>query len=296
MSSSSSLALPIATVRTYYQLTKPGIIYGNVITAAAGFFLAAQGSIHFGLFLATLAGISAVIGAACVCNNYIDRGIDAKMDRTKKRAIPLGSVSGRSALLYASSLGIIGFGLLAAYVNLLTVIVGLVGVVFYVVFYGLAKRHSIYGTEVGSVSGSIPVMAGYTAVTGHLDLAAWLLFLILTLWQMPHFYAIALYRQKDYAAAGLPVLPIVKGDQVTKLRIIAYIVLFGGASLALATYGYAGFTYAGLMLLVTGMWLWRGIAGFKTTNTVSWARMMFGFSLTVLLTFSFGIALTTWLP
>lgn len=294
---SASPALPVANVfRTYYRLTKPGIIYGNVITAAAGFFLAAHGSIQFGRFLATLFGTSLVIAAACVTNNYIDRDIDKRMDRTKKRAIPLGSVSGRSALLYATLLGVSGFSLLAMFVNGLTVAAGAVGVVFYVALYAYAKRHSVYGTEVGSVSGAVPVMAGYMAAAGRFDMGALLVFIVLVFWQMPHFHAIALYRKKDYANAGLPVLPVVKGARTTKIRIIAYIILCGLAACALTVAGYTGYTYLTLMVVMTGIWLWRGLRGFKAADDAAWGRMMFGFSLLVLLAFSFGISLTQWLP
>lgn len=286
----------LAVIKTYYRLTKPGIIYGNAITAAAGFFLAARGQIDFWLFIATLLGVSSVIAAACVCNNYLDRGIDAKMERTKKRALVEGSVTNRNALVYAAILGVVGFGILAVYTNILTVIVGVIGIVFYVVVYGLAKRRTIYGTEVGSISGSMPVVAGYIAVTGRFDMTAFLLFLVLTFWQMPHFYAIAMYRAKDYAAAGLPVLPVKKGMHQTKVRMLAYTVAFGLAACALTIFGFAGYSYLAVMVLASAAWLWRGFRGFKTMDDTKWARKMFGFSLVVLLAFSLGISFDNFLP
>jgi heme o synthase len=284
------------TLKTYYRLAKPGIIYGNAITVAAGFFLASRGQVNFWLFMATLVGVSSVIAAACVCNNYLDRGIDAKMERTKKRALVDGLVTNRNALIYAAVLGAIGFGILAVYTNALTVYIGIVGIVFYVALYGLAKRRTIYGTEVGSVSGSMPVVAGYVAVTGKFDTTALLLFLVLTFWQMPHFYAIAMYRAKDYAAAGLPVLPVKKGMRQTKVRMLVYTVAFGLAAGALTVFGYAGFTYLAIMVLVTAAWLWRGFKGFRTMDDNKWARKMFGFSLVVLLAFSLGISFDNFLP
>ncbi len=284
------------TLKAYYRLTKPGIIYGNAITAAAGFFLASRGAINFLLFIATLLGTSAVIAAACVYNNYLDRGIDAKMERTKKRALVQGAIKDRSALVYASILMVFGFGILMIYTNLLTVYVGVTGIVFYVVVYGLAKRKTIYGTEIGSVSGSMPIVAGYTAVTGRFDLTAILLFLVLTFWQMPHFYAIAMYRAKDYAAAKLPVLPVIKGMRQTKIRMIAYIVAFGLAAMSLTLLGHTGYIYLALIVVTTTAWLWRGIAGFKIMDDVKWARRMFGFSLVVLLVFSLAISFDRFLP
>jgi protoheme IX farnesyltransferase len=286
----------LATIKAYYRLTKPGIIYGNAITAAAGFFLAARGQVDFWLFIATLAGVSTVIAAACVTNNYLDRGIDAKMERTKKRALVDGTITNRSALLYAAILSALGFSILALYTNTLTVAVGLVGIVFYVILYGLAKRRTIYGTEVGSVSGSMPIVAGYIAVTGRFDMTAFLLFLILTLWQMPHFYAIAIYRVKDYAAAGLPVLSVKKGMHQTKVRMLIYTFAFGIAACALAVFGHAGYCYLAVAVIVSTAWLWRGFKGFKTMDDTKWARKMFGFSLLVLLSFSLAISFDNLLP
>ena len=284
------------TVKTYYHLTKPGIIYGNGITATAGFLLASRGRVDFWLLIATLIGVSSVIASACVCNNYLDQGIDAKMERTKKRALVDKTISNRSALIYAAVLSIIGFATLITFTNALTVIVGVIGIVFYVALYGLAKRKTIYGTEIGSISGSMPIVAGYTAVTGRFDLTALLLFLVLTFWQMPHFYAIAMYRAKDYAAAKLPVLPVVKGMYQTKIRMMIYTLAFGLAASSLTFFGFTGYTYLSIVVIATGAWLWRGFNGFKTMDDVKWARKMFGFSLIVLLAFSLGISFNNFLP
>ena len=282
--------------KRYYRLTKPGIIYGNAITVAAGFFFASKGVIDLGLFLATLAGVSLVIGSACVFNNYIDRGIDAKMSRTKQRATVTGHISGRQDLSFATVLGFAGLGLLVAFTNITTVVVGLIGLVFYVILYGVAKRRSVYGTEVGSVAGAMPIVAGYTAITGQLDMTAGLLFLILAFWQMPHFYAIALFRISDYANAGLPVMPVKRGVDVTKQRMLAYIVCFALACAALALAGGANYTTLVVSLAASGAWLWRGLRHYSTTDTTLWARGLFGFSLLVLLAFSISIASSAWLP
>lgn len=191
-------------------MTKPGIVYGNTLTATAGFLLGAKGAIDYWLLLATLAGIAFIIGSACVFNNYIDRDIDAKMVRTKKRALAHGLVPAGKAITYASLLGIIGFFILSLSTNFLTVALGTVAFFDYVVLYGISKRRTAYSTIVGSIAGAIPPAAGYTAVTNRLDGGAVLLFIILVFWQMPHFYAIAMYRYDDYKAAGLPVLPVKK--------------------------------------------------------------------------------------
>jgi protoheme IX farnesyltransferase len=272
--------------KTYYSLTKPGIIYGNILTAAAGFLLASRWHIDFSLLFGLIVGTSLVIGSACVFNNVIDRGIDIKMARTKKRALVSGAVTPRSALVYATVLGLIGFTTLIALTNWLTVVVGIVAFVDYVVLYGLSKRRSVYGTIVGSISGAAPIVAGYTAVTDRFDRAALLLFLILVFWQMPHFYAIAMYRLKDYTAANIPVLPRVSGMKNTKIQIMAYIVAFAAACTLLTVFGYTGVIFLIVMLVISAAWLWQGYAGFTTREDTAWARKMFFYSLIVMVTLS----------
>ena len=273
-------------LRAYYALTKPGIIYGNIITTAAGFLLASKGVIDFGLLVAIMVGTSLVIGSACVFNNYIDRNIDLAMERTQKRALVTGKITGPQALSYAAVLGLLGGLVLIRYTNWLTFAIGAAAFVDYVVLYGVAKRRSVHGTIVGSIAGAAPIVAGYTAVTGRLDAAAVILFIILVVWQMPHFYAIAIYRLKDYRAAGLPVLPAAHGIRATKLQIIIYIVAFIAATEALTLYSYTGYIYAVGMAVIGLVWLGKGVAGFSARDDTKWARRVFFFSLVTLLGFS----------
>ena len=283
-------------IKEYYQLTKPGIIYGNLITAAGGFLLASKGHIQWGLFLAILAGTAFVIGSACVFNNYIDRGIDQKMERTKQRAMVKGSISGPAALTYGTILFILGFIVLAWYTNWLTLGIGILAFIIYVAVYGLSKRRSVHGTIVGSFAGAAPVVAGYTTVTDRFDLGAFILFLILVLWQMPHFYSIAMYRLDEYAAAEIPVLPLKTSLRTTKIQILAYIVAFIVAVAALTVFGYAGYTYLVVMVLLGLAWLRLGITGFKAKDDAKWARKMFRFSLIVILALSVMLAVGSVLP
>ncbi len=273
------------TLKTYYWLTKPGIIYGNALAAAGGFLLASWGMVDIGLFVATLVGMSLAMASACVLNNYIDRGIDAKMARTKKRALVTGTVSAQAAVIYAVALGVAGTTILWIFTNPLVVAVGLGGGFAYLVLYGIAKRRSIHGTLVGTLSGAAPLIGGYVAVTGQFDLAALLLFIIMVVWQMPHFYAIAIFRSADYKAAGIPVWPLKKGVLSTKRYMVFYIVMFIAASSLLTLFGFTGYIYLAVMMLVGLWWLRLGIMGWQTTDDVVWARRLFGFSLIVLLTF-----------
>jgi heme o synthase len=270
-------------IKAYLSLTKPGIIFGNLITAAAGFFLASKGHIHFGLFLAVLLGISFVIASACVVNNYIDRGIDKKMARTRNRALVAGVISGRNALLYAAALGIAGFLILTFFTNFLTVFLGFIAFFVYVVLYGIWKRRSIHGTIIGSISGALPPVAGYCAVTNRIDTGAVILFIILVAWQMPHFYAIALYRLHDYTAALLPVLPVKKSIFVTKVHILFYIIIFIIAAFLLTALRFTGYIYLVITAIFSFAWLGFAIKGFRTNNTTHWARKMFLFSLAIII-------------
>jgi heme o synthase len=276
--------------KDYYELTKPGIIYGNALSLIAGFAMASSRVISQGghsdpwLFGAALFGLSLVIASGCVFNNYIDRDIDGAMERTKNRPLVKGRVSNTSAILYATCLGILGFFFLARYTNFLTTGVAVLGFIFYVGMYSLwGKRRTVYGTLIGSVSGAVPPVVGYTAVSGRLDVGALLLFLILVFWQMPHFFAIAIRRSKDYAAAAIPVLPLTSGIKRTKIVMAFCISAFVGASMLLAVFGYVGIWYIALAAVLGCVWLYLDVQGFRTRDDVRWARGMFFFSLIALM-------------
>jgi heme o synthase len=193
-------------IRLYYELTKPGIVYGNALTAAAGFVLASHGHIDWTLLILTLVGISGIIAAACVCNNYYDREIDARMERTKHRALAAGAASARAALIFGCALLATGCALLLVVHALLALGVALFGFAVYVFLYSPLKHRTGYALYVGAVAGAVPPVAGYAAVKGVLDIAALELFIFLFLWQIFHFLAIAAYRYDEYAAAGVPLL------------------------------------------------------------------------------------------
>lgn len=268
------------TVKAYYWLTKPGIIYGNLLAVGSGFFIAASRTdAYLALLAETAAAIALVIASACVFNNYIDRDIDKAMKRTSWRALASDTIPVRSALIFAFVLGLAGFTMLAAFTNRATFIVGLVGFIDYVAVYAWAKRRSWHGTLVGSVSGSAPLVAGYTAVTARFDAGALLLFLIMAFWQMPHFYAIAMRRLKDYKAANIPVLPAVKGMRAAKSQIIIYITAFMAADILLYALGYAGRFFAVVMGFYATIWLSLGVKGLSAANDKRWAKKMFLYSL-----------------
>ncbi|QZA58771.1 heme o synthase [Candidatus Rhabdochlamydia porcellionis] len=270
-------------IKTYFMLTKPGIIFGNVITAAGGFILASKAQVDPWLFLATLIGLSLLIASACVFNNYIDRNIDKMMERTKNRALARGVISLQKAIIFAVFLGLFGVLVLMLYINLLTTIIALAGFFIYVVLYSLSKHRSSYATAIGSISGGIPPIVGYCAVVNRFDMGAFLLFMIVALWQMPHFFAIAMYRLDDYAAASIPVLPAKRGVYITKVHMLFYIMAFLIPVCMLTLWGYTGYAYLIVVGLLGLIWLFLCIKGFKNTNDRLFGRQMFRFSLVVIM-------------
>lgn len=276
-------------IKLYIALTKPGIIFGTTLSFATGYYLASKGHIHLVASCMTLLGIALGLASACVFNNVVDRNIDAKMPRTKNRALARKLIPVRYALLFATILGSIGLFILFVYTNVLTVFLGFTGFLFYIILYGIAKRKSVHGTLVGAVAGALPLAAGYTAVTNRFDMGALLLFLIMGIWQMPHFYAIAMYRMKDYKNAGIPVMPLIIGTLATKIQIILYVIAFLAAEIALTLSGFTGYVYLFAILLVGTFWLFFGVRGFFLKDESAWARKMFFISLLALLTFSFVV-------
>ncbi len=283
-------------LRAYYRLTKPGIIYGNLLTVLAGYLFASQLNIEILTLISLLAGMALVIASACVCNNVIDRDIDAKMERTRERATVTGLISVRAALMYAAVLGVAGYATLFFLTNLATTVVAFTGMFFYVVVYGYTKRVTRTHTLIGSISGAAPILAGYTAYVTTIDTAGVMLFFIMILWQMPHFYAIALYRLDEYASAGIPLLPSVKGAYLTKIVISVYIAVFVCAEALLMILGYVGYTYLAVVLGFGIAWFFRSLNGFWAQDDAAWAKQLFFFSLKVLLAFCAAISFGTLLP
>lgn len=281
-------------MKNYYMLTKPGIIFGNIITTACGFALGSQGHFEFGLLIAAMIGLSLVIGAAGVFNNYMDRAMDAKMKRTKDRGFATGVVSVPKAMIFGASLVVSGLIILSVFTNLLTVLAAFTGFFIYLFLYTFLKYHTLYGTIIGSIAGGIPPVVGYCAASDRLDEGALLLFLILVLWQMPHFFAIAIYRFDDYTAASIPVLPIVKGMYATKVHMILYIMAFILCCLMLSLTRYTGLLYGVITIFLGISWLVLCISGIRQTEPSQerrWAQQMFRFSLIVIMGICLAIPL-----
>ena len=270
--------------KDYYDLTKPGIIFGNIITATGGFFLASNISNFQAIkFIAVMVGMACIIASGCIINNFIDYDIDQIMSRTKNRPTARGIIPLPIGIIYSATLAVVGVILLYTITNNLTVIIALFGLFIYVVIYSLwLKRSSQLGTIIGGISGAIPPIVGYCAVTNYFDTGAIILFLILFFWQLPHFWAISIFRIEDYTKANIPVLPIKKGIRYTQISMLILILIFSVIVSLTTLLGYTGWVYLILTLSINLYWLITGIKGFKIHSQLVWARKMFFISIIVI--------------
>ena len=240
------------------ELTKPRILVMVLVTTTLGFLLGNGTHGSLALLLLTLLGVGSATGGAAVLNNYLDRDFDARMARTRKRALPAGLIEPHRALSFGVGLVLFGVLLLAVEVNLLTGFLVLLAAFLYVLVYTPLKRVTWWNTTFGAIPGAIPPMAGWAAATGHVGAGAWALFAILFAWQHPHFFAIAWMFRDDYRAAGFKMLPVVEPSGLNTVRLtLGFSVLLIGVSLIPTLIGTAGWVYfAGtlsiglLMLLV----------------------------------------------
>ncbi|HCD59766.1 MULTISPECIES: heme o synthase [Exiguobacterium] len=276
------------TFKDYITLAKMGIVRADLITVFAGYVVAASYITDDVLLylwqtkwmlLWTLLGSGLVIAGSCYLNNYIDRDIDYKMERTMGRPSVTGKMDGQRIL--ALGLGILATGtVLLLIVNHVAAVFGLIGSFVYVVIYTMwLKRTHTINTVVGGISGAVPPIIGFAAVTPTLHIDAWILFLIMFVWQPPHFLALAMRRTEEYRAAGIPMLPVVNGFAITKRQIVWWIAVLIPSSLLLAHYGII---YMIVMALLGGYWLYMGLKGLKIQDEqaeIKWASKMFFFSL-----------------
>jgi protoheme IX farnesyltransferase len=228
----------------YLDLTKPGITLMVLFTTLAGLWLASRGIPPLGLTFFALLGTGLASAAAATFNNLLDRDLDATMERTRDRPLPAGRLRPAEALALGVSLTVASLTVLSALVNLLSAFLALLAIFAYVAIYtAWLKRSTPLGTVFGGVVGAIPPMIGWTAVTGQIDAGALVLFAILFLWQPPHFWALALLRTEEYRAAGLPMLPVVRGPEATWRQIVLYIAALLPVSLLLYPLGLVGLEY-----------------------------------------------------
>jgi protoheme IX farnesyltransferase len=280
----SAAARPV-TWKDFIYIAKPGILFSNLITTFGGFWIASQGVINWLMLVYSLVGTALVMASGCVLNNYLDRDLDTKMDRTRKRALPSGLISPNIVLRYGIILGVIGLAVLYFLVTPLASTLGLLGLFVYVWIYtAWLKRSSVWCTVVGAVSGAVPPVIGYVggSVSHTLDAGALILFAILFLWQPPHFWALGIRRVDDYRAAGFPMLPVVRGSHATKISMMRYVVPLVPVSMLLYHFGYVGVFYLFAAPLLGLIWVYLVVKGFKAEDETKWAKQVFIYSVNYL--------------
>ena len=264
----------------YYELTKPRMNFLVVATTAVGVAAAvrpggfAAGAIWI-LLVHALLGTALTAAGASVFNQWVERDVDRDMPRTRNRPLPAGRLRGGEAAAFAVLLSIAGVAYLAATVNLLTAGLGLLTLLIYVLVYTPMKRRTPWCTLVGAVPGAIPPMMGVTAVTGQITPLAWALFGILFVWQMPHFFALAIMFRDDYAAGGLKMLPVTDGLPATVRQIVGFSLLLLPVSLAPTLLGSAGWVYGAAALILGAAFLWCALACARTGGGRAEAKRLF---------------------
>lgn len=279
------------TLGAYYRLTKPRIIVLLLITTVPAMMLADGGFPSWWLVLATLVGGSLAAGAANAINMYLDRDIDEVMRRTRSRPLPAHQVPPQRALAFGFWLGACSFLFLAMTVNVLSATLALAAIAFYVVVYTMwLKRSTVQNIVIGGAAGAAPALIGWAAVTGSLALPAWVLFAIVVVWTPPHFWALSLRFSGDYAAAGVPMLPVVKGEDETRRQIFLYSLVLFATTLVLAPVAGLGPIYLGTAVLLGGVFVYRALLLWRSASSDrSWT--LFSYSIVYLAALFGAVAL-----
>ena len=257
-----------ARVGAYVALTKPRIIELLLVTTVPTMIVAEQGLPSVWLMAATVIGGTMAAGGANAINMYVDRDIDRLMERTKNRPLVTGAMSPRSALVFAVTLEAIAFLFLWSTVNLLSAVLAVSACLFYVFVYTLwLKRTSTHNIVIGGAAGAAPVLIGWSAVTNGLDWAPVLLFAIMFYWTPPHFWALAIRYRDDYAAAEVPMLPVVESLRNTSVRILLYTLLLWALTVAFSPVAGMGHLYLGSAIVLGGVFTWFAVRLLRTQGS-----------------------------
>jgi protoheme IX farnesyltransferase len=263
----------------YFTLTKPRVAVLLLITTLAAMLMAQRGLPSLQLIFFTLLGGALATGGAGAINHYLDRDIDELMGRTSARPIPAGMVPPLNALFFGICLGILSFTLMVAFVNVLSAGLTLFALLFYVFVYTRwLKRWTSLNIVIGGAAGAIPPVVGIAAVTNEVNWLAIWLFTIIFVWTPPHFWALALLMQREYAAAGVPMLPIVRGEEETRKQILWYSLVMVALTVAVWTLGFLGAIYIVSAIALGGMFIYYAVRLWRDATALA-ARKLFRFSL-----------------
>ena len=270
--------LPTAELGDYVALMKPRVMSLVVFTGLAG-LLAAPGELHWLLSAVAVLAIAIGAGASGAINMWYDRDIDAVMERTRKRPIPMGRVEPEEALTFGVVMACGSVLLMGIAVNFVAAGLLAASILFYVFVYTMwLKRRTPQNIVIGGAAGAFPPVIGWAAVTGNVGVESLVLFLLIFMWTPPHFWALALYRCGDYAAAGVPMLPVVSGKRETKRQILIYTILLAPVAVAPSLLGFAGWIYGSAAILLSALFLAAAVAVCRDDTDRS-AKRTFGFSI-----------------
>ena len=262
----------LALGKDYLLLTKPIVVALLLVTTYAGMVIGAKEFPSFSVSLVVLLAGYLAAGGSSAINQYIDRYDDEKMQRTAQRPIPAGRLTPGEGLAFGVAIALTSFYLMVAFVNLLAAMLTLAGIIYYVLLYSiLLKKTTVQNIVIGGGAGAIPPLVGWAAATGELNIPALFLFAVVFMWTPPHFWALALVRKKDYARAGVPMLPVVRGERETRWQILLYTIELVALTLVLPVFGLGGGIYLvgaavlGAGLLFSAWQVWRG-----SGNKVAW--------------------------
>jgi protoheme IX farnesyltransferase len=283
----TATAPPRSRAAAYVALTKPRIIELLLVTTVPTMVVADRGLPSLWLIVATVLGGTLAAGGANAINMYVDRDIDTLMERTKGRPLVTGELEPRPALTFAIGLEVAAFAWLSLTVNVLSAVLAVSACLFYVFVYTLwLKRRSEHNIVIGGAAGAVPVLVGWSAVTGTLDWAPVLLFAVIFYWTPPHFWALAIKYRDDYAAADVPMLPAVASMHTVAVRIIVYTVLLWGLTIAFTPVAGMGELYLASAIVLGAVFTWLAVQLLRDA-TAKRAMQLFGYSITYI-TLLFG--------
>ena len=255
------------TIKNYYELCKPNVVLMMLITALVGSLLASKTLAPLPLIALAMIGIGLCASSAAAINQIIDRKVDANMNRTENRPIPLGEVSPVNASIFAFVLGSFGVLILVLYVNALTAMLTLASLIGYAFIYTVyLKRATPQNIVIGGLAGAAPPLLGWTAVTNSIDPNALLLVLIIFAWTPPHFWALAIHRKDDYAKENIPMLPVTHGVPFTKLQIILYTIILILVSILPFVVLMSGIFYLTSALILGFIFLYYSVRLYLSSN------------------------------
>ncbi len=259
-------------IKDFFVLSKPIIVLLLLVTTFSGLVAGTQGWPSASLTFWTLLGGTLAAAGSSALNQYIDRELDKNMQRTAKRPLADGRLTAAEGLSYGLALSLISYYIMAGFVNLLAALLSLAGIIYYVIFYSvLLKKATVQNIVIGGGAGAIPPMVGWAAATGQLGLEPWLFFAIVFFWTPPHFWALAIVRMKDYAKAGVPMMPVVQGEEKTRRLILVYTIELVVITLLLPFFNLTGTIYLISALVLGGLLLYAAWRVFKVGgNKVAW--------------------------